>query len=209
MIGAHTLSNLRVTICCSRGLWNLSRLNYSTSQFRTTQDYTPHQVYETVCSLNCKAQLKQAGLCICCFLPPLFLLAVSVWTGSVFVQRAVKTSDRSRTLAQNLNFFSVASKENDKHIAGQILSRFLFTCERQPSAEKQNCLVHAHGNFCIASVQRVSLSLCWGVIHTCRWGELQQDAVAAQCDDERLLPHTAALGLPGNGTLEHTRLLSW
>lgn len=48
-----------------------------------------------------------------------------------------------------------------------------------------------------------------GVIHACRWGELQQDAVAAQCDDERLLPHTAALGLPGNGTLEHTRLLSW
>lgn len=44
---------------------------------------------------------------------------------------------------------------------------------------------------------------------TCRRGELQQDAVAAQCDDERLLPHTAALCLPGNRTLEHTRLLSW
>lgn len=140
VIGAHILSDIRVTICCSRKHFNhpnlkatclldhytshmlilgpsvkwkesdrVSRLNYSILQFRTAKDWTLHQVYERVCSLNCKPQLKQAGLCICCFLP-FFLLAVVVWSGSVFVQRVIKVSDQSKTLAQNLNFFSVASK---------------------------------------------------------------------------------------------------
>lgn len=54
-----------------------------------------------------------------------------------------------------------------------------------------------------------ALAVFFVPLRTCRWGELQQDAVAAQCDDERLLPHAAALCLPGNGTLEHTRVLSW
>lgn len=44
---------------------------------------------------------------------------------------------------------------------------------------------------------------------TCWRGELQQHAVAAQRDDERLLPHAAALCVFGYGALEHARLLSW
>lgn len=35
-------------------------------------------------------------------------------------------------------------------------------------------------------------------------GELDEDAVAAQGDDEGLLAHTAALRLPGHRALEHT-----
>lgn len=54
----------------------VSRPNYSMLQFRTTQDWTLHQVSETEYSLNSKPELKQAGLCICCFFPSLF-------TGSV------------------------------------------------------------------------------------------------------------------------------
>lgn len=70
--------------------------------------------------------------------------------------------------------------------------------------------------FVFSSLTPSFTTVCWSapycagmLICTCRWGELQQDAVAAQCDDERLLPHAAALCLPGNWTLEHTGLLSW
>lgn len=43
--------------------------------------------------------------------------------------------------------------------------------------------------------------------HTVRRGELDEDAVAAQRDDEGLLAHAAALRLPGHRALEHTHVL--
>lgn len=110
---------------------------------------------------SCKTQ---AGLCMCSFFPPSFNWLCHFGL-SAFARRLIKIIDRSKTLAQHLNFFFLGYFEvNCFHVVGQTPSRSL----------SRTAVTRAHGDLPLASAQ------------------LHVTLAAARCDTHLRVRRTAA-----------------